>query len=183
MGDLMELIGRAWIGRVWLALGYQSWPDYIKGEFDQAPFHLPREERRAVAALLRGQGMSTRAIGAATGTDDKTVRNDLAAAENSAPAAPAEVTGLDGKQYPARQEPKPEPESPPKKKLTRETPGEEAIRYVTQTIVPAIDALPPWLARVGMDKITTVEAQTLREELVKAIRLCELALERMGGAE
>jgi hypothetical protein len=78
-------------------------------------------------------------------------------------------------------EPKPEPA--PKKKLSRETPGEEAIRYVTQTIVPAIDALPPWLARVGMDKITPAEAQVLREELVKAIRLCELALERMGGAE
>ncbi|MCC6619203.1 MAG: hypothetical protein IT341_09240 [Chloroflexi bacterium] len=38
--------------------------------------------------------MSTRAIGAALGVDDKTVRNDMSGADYSAP-----VTGLDGKTY------------------------------------------------------------------------------------
>lgn len=98
VGDLMMLVAKAWQGRVWIALGYESWPDYIKNEFDQAPLSLPRDERKAVVALLRGQGMSTRAIGAATGTDHVTVINDLATGENSPVAdGPVLVTGLDGR--------------------------------------------------------------------------------------
>jgi hypothetical protein len=114
VGDLMVLIARAWQGRAWSALGYESWADYIKGEFNHAPLSLPREERKAVVALLRGQGMSTRAIGAATGASDFTVRNDLSGARNHAPdleadedalaeeliaAEPRPITGLDGKTY------------------------------------------------------------------------------------
>jgi hypothetical protein len=114
MGDLMGQVVKAFLGRAWIALGYESWPDYIKGEFNHAPLVLPREERKAVAALLRGQGMSTRAIGAATGTSDFTARNDLAGAMNLASdREPVQVTGLDGKNYsvtcprPAAEQPAP----------------------------------------------------------------------------
>jgi hypothetical protein len=110
MGGLMALVVKAYLGRVWLALGYDSWDNYIKGEFNHAPLHLPREERAAVVALLRGQGMSTRAIGAATGVDQSTIVADLAGDENPSPDA-ALVTGLDGKRYPA---PKPRPAPKPK---------------------------------------------------------------------
>jgi len=99
MGDLMTLVVKAWLGRVWLPLGYESWDSYVKGEFEYAPLHLPRDERRAVVALLRGQGMSTRAIGSATGSDHATVVRDLAAGANAPPDDPAPVTGLDGKTY------------------------------------------------------------------------------------
>jgi lambda repressor-like predicted transcriptional regulator len=104
VGDLMILVAKAWQGRVWIALGYDSWPEYIKGEFNHAPLSLPRDERKAVVALLRGQGMSTRAIGSATGVDQKTIVNDLAAGEEN--SSPQPVTGLDGKTYP-----KPEPDT------------------------------------------------------------------------
>jgi transposase len=99
MGDLMALVVKAHLGRAWLALGYESWPDYIKGEFNHAPLSLPREERKAVVALLRGQGMSTRAIGPAIGVTDRTVANDLAGAKFFAPDELAPVIGLDGKKY------------------------------------------------------------------------------------
>jgi len=46
---------------------------------------LPRDEREIVVSALRDDGMSLRAIGSALGVDDKTVRNDLAGAEKSAP--------------------------------------------------------------------------------------------------
>jgi hypothetical protein len=78
MGDLMMLVVKAHQGRVWIALGYESWPEYIKGEFDHAPLSLPRDERKAVVALLRGQGMSTRAIAPTVGQSRETVRRDLA---------------------------------------------------------------------------------------------------------
>jgi hypothetical protein len=114
MGDLMALVVKAHIGRAWIALGYQSWADYIKGEFDHAPLSLPRDERLAVVALLRGQGMSTRAIGSAAGVAEGTVRNDLAGAQNYAPDEAVPVTGLDGKNYPGppRRGPKPQRREP-----------------------------------------------------------------------
>jgi hypothetical protein len=95
MGDLMAEVVRAYLGRAWIALGYQSWPDYIKGEFSHAPLALPREERRAVASLLRGQGMSTRAIGAATGVGQQTVVRDLATDSNESVDEVVHVTGLE----------------------------------------------------------------------------------------
>lgn len=100
MGDLMMLVARAHAGRVWLALGYESWADYIKGEFAHAPLSLPREERKAVSILLRGQGMSTRAIGPALGVSHETVNEDLSVVRNLTPnSEPVQVTGLDGKTY------------------------------------------------------------------------------------
>lgn len=98
MGDLMLDVVKAHQGRAWIALGYEAWPDYIKGEFGHAPLSLPREQRRAVVALLRGQGMSTRAIAPALGVDNKTVHNDLSTVENSTVDDEyVPVTGLDGR--------------------------------------------------------------------------------------
>jgi len=109
-----HLIAQAYEGRAWAALGYSSWDDYCTREFGTSRLRLPREERQEVVASLRESGLSTRAIAAATGYNDKTVRNDLAAgAENSAPGdevedaeivddeppAPQPVTGTDGKRY------------------------------------------------------------------------------------
>ena len=162
VGDLMILVAKAWQGRVWIALDYESWADYIKGEFSHAPLSLPREERRAVVSLLRGQGMSTRAIGSATGTDEKTVRNDLAGAEFSAPESEdVPITGLDGKSYtvtctkpenspaaPEAEQPAPEPAiqtrpepTPAPGGLTPNTPGvtdrvKEALQHAKETPAP-----------------------------------------------
>jgi hypothetical protein len=91
MGDLMVLVVKAWQGRVWIALGYQSWEDYIKGEFSHAPLSLPRDERRAVGKLLRGEGMSTRAIAPPLGVSQRTVSNDQKAGQNYAPADEAVI--------------------------------------------------------------------------------------------
>lgn len=108
MSDLMMLVSKAWHGRVWIALGYESWADYIKGEFEHAPLSLPREERAAVSALLRGQGMSTRAIAPALGVHHDTVASDLSPVGNPTPQPEAvPVTGLDGKTY--QRKPKPGP--------------------------------------------------------------------------
>jgi hypothetical protein len=106
MGDLILLVAPAWQGRVWIALDYESWADYIKAEFGNAPLSLPREERKAVTSLLRGQGMSTRAIAPAVGVHHDTVASDLSTVGfPTVESEPVPITGLDGKKRPAKKKP------------------------------------------------------------------------------
>ena len=63
-----------------------------------------RAERVAKVAELREKSLSTRAIGDAVGVDHTTVVRNLK--RGGAPAPPAKVNGLDGKQHPARRIPK-----------------------------------------------------------------------------
>lgn len=91
--SVWQLIGAAYQGRAWVALGYESWDAYVDTEFGGAPLALPREKRKEAVASLKAQGMSLRAIAAATDTSPQTVANDLAAA--AADAAEAGVQKLD----------------------------------------------------------------------------------------
>ncbi|EFC86450.1 hypothetical protein [Parafrankia sp. EUN1f] len=88
--------------QVWVGLGYESWGEMCSREFDGAIIRLPRVDRPAFVAELRAAGMSTRAIGAALGVDQKTIVNDRrhSGEENSSPGdPPPPVTGTDGKIY------------------------------------------------------------------------------------
>ncbi|MGO9032635.1 hypothetical protein [Mycobacterium sp.] len=107
-----EDVKRAYFGRIWLPMGYDSWAEWCDCEL--GGFKLPIEERRAVVTGLAESGMSNRAIGAVTGVDKNTVRSDLAKAggENS-PTAPRAVTGPDGKTYNNTPKPEPRADSPP----------------------------------------------------------------------
>lgn len=73
-------------------------PPRSSAEFGAVRLQLPREARSETVRSLRDAGLSTRAIAAATGVNDKTVRNDLAGGEFS-PPAPAPIVGTDGKRY------------------------------------------------------------------------------------
>ena len=86
VAGVWDLIVEAYTSRAWTSLGYDSWDDYTRTEFDGVRIALPREDRREVIGSLRDAGLSTRAIASAIGVNDKTVRNDLAGAEYSAPA-------------------------------------------------------------------------------------------------
>lgn len=63
---------------------------------------MPRAERLEVVKALRDEGHSTRAIAGAVGVDHSTVVRDLS---GGASAPPAQVTGTDGKSYPAARVP------------------------------------------------------------------------------
>jgi hypothetical protein len=108
-------IAEAYRGRIHLALGYPSWNDYLTEEFGGVrPLWVPRERRPDVVRSLRQTGMSLRAIAAAMGVTDHTVRRDLdeSTAANPAVELPATVTGLDGRERPARK-PTPTPTPTP----------------------------------------------------------------------
>lgn len=100
----LTLIAKAHQQRHWKVLGYKDWQEYVDGEFGAERLRLPAEHRQKAVEELRLAGMSQRAIGSALGVDEKTVRNDLAGAEFS---APEQIQGTDGKTY-AASRPKPE---------------------------------------------------------------------------
>lgn len=105
------LIQEAYTSRAWAVLGYDTWDAYCAQEFEQTRLALPQEERQGVALSLRDSGLSTRAIGAATGVSHTQVQKDLKAAGGNHPTKdagqgfaefpPASVTGRDGKTYAA----------------------------------------------------------------------------------
>lgn len=108
VGPLYELYMRVWRGRGWLALGYASWDEACTAEFAGIRPALDREQRREAVAELRGEGMSTRAIGSALGVADQTVRADLERVrEVTQTPMPERVASLDGRERPASRPPRP----------------------------------------------------------------------------
>jgi hypothetical protein len=80
---MSELIKEAYQGRVWDALGYSNWDEYVTREFGTGQLRIPKEERTEYVASLRDSGMSLRAIASATGISEPTVRRELANATAS----------------------------------------------------------------------------------------------------
>lgn len=108
---------RLYQGRGWLALGYESWDECCDAEFDGARIKLPREDRREVVASMADQGMSNRAIAAAIGVSEPTVRRDQGAS-NDAPdpkvaAINAELQTHANEQQAHHSKPAPEPKVGP----------------------------------------------------------------------
>ena len=107
-----SLLERAQAGRVWEPLGLPDLPAFVA-------HYVAAEERRPLVAELHSEGMSTRAIAAATGVSQRTVVKDIQKAEGDQVStgthvtSPAKVKGKDGKSYPAKKKapakPKPAP--------------------------------------------------------------------------
>lgn len=182
-----SLIQRAYYGRADRAMGYESWDAYCKAEFTGSRLRLPREERQEVVRSLRDAGMSTRAIASATGTDDRTVRRDIAGAANAAPdPEPAPVTGLDGKTYTSRQvEPEvidaeivDEPEATPKRRPLTDQARDAGweLRKATERVerVASDD-------RFGRNKKEV--AAHLRGHLLNTVEVCQDLLDQLDDKE
>lgn len=103
-GALQVKIATAWKGRIWVALGYASWQEYIDGELHDVSIRPPKEIEDQVVSDLRSLGMSTRGIVAATDLSKGTVGRllDRAGAPSGAVDDEQRVVGLDGKSHPAR---------------------------------------------------------------------------------
>ncbi len=125
---MSELIKDAYHGRVWDALGYSSWDEYVTREFGAGQLTIPKEDRTEYVASLRESGMSLRAIASATGVSEGTVRNTLSSAptvqnyavddgeaadllaEELIVAEPITIIGTNGKTYtPPAPKPAPTP--------------------------------------------------------------------------
>ncbi len=79
----VELVRELHESEAWRVLGHDSWPAYCAAELPQLRVivrGMPKEERRAKVAELRGAGMSLRDVSEVTGLAPNTVRADAAAA-------------------------------------------------------------------------------------------------------
>ena len=112
-GGLTELLIEAYHRQVWTHLGYESWNEYLEGEFSGRRLFLglPREEQVKEIKALRDSGMSLRAIEAATGVSKSNTTRLLAeAAEATVPNGTVEsvpVIGVDGRSYNVNTAPRP----------------------------------------------------------------------------
>lgn len=108
-----ETVLALWDARAWEMMQYPTWEALCDSRGWTRRVALPRPERREVVATLRQEGMSTRAIAAATGIPQSTVSDDIKQVTESGHVS--EVTGTDGKTYrPTRPVaiPEPEPDEP-----------------------------------------------------------------------
>jgi len=125
VATLGERVTTAYLGRAWVALGYESWDAMTDAEFEGARLRIPREQRAEQVQSLRSAGLSTRAIGSVLGVDHKTVVNDLRSTGESSPVdLSTTVRSLDGRDRPASQPPRPVaeplPPAPPEPAVTAE---------------------------------------------------------------
>ncbi|AZI57177.1 hypothetical protein EH165_02405 [Nakamurella antarctica] len=120
MDHVQALVVEGFTGRIWIALGLGTWDAWADKFFGNRPMlAFSREERPALVSTLSQAGLSTRAIGAAIGTDQRTVRRDLdstaanAAVDTTGHGVEArdKIAGTNGKDY-NRPTPKPKPEFP-----------------------------------------------------------------------
>jgi transposase-like protein len=156
-------------GQIHLTLGFESWTGYVAdalgGQLD-----MNTESRRAVVEMLAGEGMSQRAIAKAVGVSQKTVDRDLdRVSHHGSPDGadqvgrevtenePAVVTGLDGKQHPAKHK---------SIKATRLTPLQRQRRGIIGDLAePARVAKSIDISKLD-DGITAEEARQFHENLV-----------------
>lgn len=131
---LLELLEQALIGQIHIGLEYPSWTAWMK---DAVQLQVSdRFERKELAKLLSGKGMSQRAIATTLGVSQKTVDRDLEGEEFDTDT----VTTTDGKTAP-RNKPKQkeEPEAePPSAKVP--TVGED-FRTEVYTLMNCAEAL------------------------------------------
>lgn len=102
-----EYIAIAYQGRAYLALGYETWDEYVDDRLAGLRLTVPREERAEAVAALSNAKMSLRAIAKVLGVSPATAYRDLADAkpetdDAAEDALPVGVRGRDGKQYPKR---------------------------------------------------------------------------------
>lgn len=86
--------------RDWATLGYKDWDTYCEKEFSERRLKLNRDDRERAVLAFRHAGMSVRAIASAMGLPPSSV-GDVVKQVSELGHLPAEITGTDGKTYPA----------------------------------------------------------------------------------
>jgi hypothetical protein len=196
VGQTVGLIKEAYERGAWKALGYATWDDYCVAKFATDIQKLTGAGRlQAVAELTGGERpMSNRAVAAALGVDESTVRADRrAGAENPAPAPEREAEAeaapgievVDAEVVDEHQtEPEPE-DTRPQRRVVRGADGKNYVastrdvpppaprkrgsRRTHQQVVEAMTASLTGIATV-LDDITDLDGSITRDEAAEFLR-------------
>lgn len=76
LAQLKGYIEEAERGQIHRALGFDSWPDYLRDRM-RGRWELKGDDRREMAQLLAGNGVSTRVIAEITGSSKSSIARDL----------------------------------------------------------------------------------------------------------
>jgi hypothetical protein len=92
---VFEDIKKAYLGRIWIAMGHKSWDEYLDKNYEGVPLALPRERKKEALQSLAAAGFSSRAAAAATGTSQRVAARAAAEARNRVtdPAPSGEPNG------------------------------------------------------------------------------------------
>lgn len=163
--DVIKLLQQAKDGRIHDALGFASWTAYVKDTVRVVP--ADRMQRKLMAALMSGEGMSQRAIAAVLDVDQKTVSNDLRSGEEN---SSTDTVGRDGKTY--KREPKDTP---------RRRPITDAWRDAVCKLTQAVDRL----SRFSEDDRFTASRGKLvyRSDLQRAIDALQKVADELNAVE
>lgn len=77
MEEAADLMAEAFAKKVWLSLEHASWEDYVASELGEVRVRLERSMRQSLVYRMAQKELSTRAVAAIIGVDQKTVSNDL----------------------------------------------------------------------------------------------------------
>jgi hypothetical protein len=112
---LIGLMEQAVTGQIHVALEYASLTAYFSDAVTFAP--TDKDERKLLAAIMNGQGLSQRAIASVLGVSTMTVNRDLSGVTSDTTDTEAKTTSIDNKQHPRRKQAapshKPKPPSQP----------------------------------------------------------------------
>lgn len=172
---------RAYRGRIWVALAYDSWAEWCECEL--GGLKLPVPQRREVVAELAGEGMSNRAIADAIGVGHQTIGRDLASGPDGPVDEERKTLGQDGRErsYPPPKPPVPEPEpeivdaeivDPPPQK-PRRRPLIESAREIGLDLKNLTARMERLLADDRFARNKDEVAPHLRHYLAETIKVCQ----------
>jgi DNA-binding transcriptional regulator YhcF (GntR family) len=75
--EAADLMAEAYGKKVWISLDHESWEAYVGAELGEVRVRLERGMRQSLVYRMAQKELSTRAVGAILGVDQKTVSNDL----------------------------------------------------------------------------------------------------------
>ena len=88
--ELVDLVADAHSRRADLALGYDSWGEYVQAELT-TPHELASNLRGQVVGVLSARGLSDRAIAPVVGVSKSQVSRDIQVSRNGTPELPSQV--------------------------------------------------------------------------------------------